>query len=613
MKDKDNNLRGACGSCNCPEYCYQATSSTCEDCKCAATKHPIVEQPLTRNGSYRSSGGSLLPSTSVSSASVKITPSASNIRSRVNSAMLKSVPSAASDINMTGKGKPSSTLSQYQADLGEQWSWSLMMSTPSLKFLTVQFTIWSVVTVVLMLYTLFAHEKQAYNRGWADIWYGYGAFGFAIGISFAYMGFQSARNPEKKALSLCLLGVNTISFCSYLLIMLRLTPTLEGVLSNPVEPARYLEWIATCPVLILLISEVTQFPHDPFKVIFMDYSLVLAGFVGAVIPMQPYGNLFELISCAAFSYVVYSLWIAFTGAINGETQSNVEKSGLRWIRASTVLTWSMFPVTWFAFSSGVISFTVAEAAFSMIDIGAKVFLTLVLVNSTVEQAQNMKVDVITAIAEELESQVNNCDAILQKMMPEGILEQLKNGQATEAKEYDCVTVFFSDITNFTVISSRTSTKDMMATLNKLWQEYDAIAKRWGVYKVETIGDAYLGVTGAPEESPDHAERAANFAIDIIDMIKSFKTSTGESINIRVGLNSGPVTAGVLGDLNPHWCLVGDTVNTASRMESTSKAGHIHISESTHNLIKGRFTMQPLDIMEVKGKGKMQTYWLLGRK
>nr|6AOA_A Chain A, Bacterio-rhodopsin/guanylyl cyclase 1 fusion protein [Blastocladiella emersonii] len=184
---------------------------------------------------------------------------------------------------------------------------------------------------------------------------------------------------------------------------------------------------------------------------------------------------------------------------------------------------------------------------------------------------------------------------------------------TEAKEYESVTVFFSDITNFTVISSRTSTKDMMATLNKLWLEYDAIAKRWGVYKVKTIGDAYLGVTGAPDVVPDHAERACNFAVDIIEMIKSFKTITGESINIRIGLNSGPVTAGVLGDLNPHWDLVGDTVNTASRMESTSKAGHIHISESTYHFIKSKFVTQPLDVMEVKGKGKMQTYWVLGRK
>ena len=93
-----------------------------------------------------------------------------------------------------------------------------------------------------------------------------------------------------------------------------------------------------------------------------------------------------------------------------------------------------------------------------------------------------------------------------------IIDQLKSGRATGAEEFQSVTVFFSDISNFPALSSKNSTKDMLASLNKLWQEYDTIAKRWGVYKVETIGDAFLGVSGAPSRVPDHAERAANVAI-----------------------------------------------------------------------------------------------------
>ncbi len=156
---------------------------------------------------------------------------------------------------------------------------------------------------------------------------------------------------------------------------------------------------------------------------------------------------------------------------------------------------------------------------------------------------------------------------------------------------------------------------MLKTLNNLWVEYDAIAKKWGMYKVETIGDAYLGVCGCPEIRPDHAERAVEFAIDIIAMIRNFKTAMGSSIAIRIGLNSGPITAGVLGEMNPHWCVVGDTVNTASRMESTSKPMHIHISESTKDLIdrSGKFIIDGPDVLNIKGKGTMATYWIQGRK
>lgn len=93
---------------------------------------------------------------------------------------------------------------------------------------------------------------------------------------------------------------------------------------------------------------------------------------------------------------------------------------------------------------------------------------------------------------------------------------------------------------------------MLSTLNSVWQEYDKLSKKWGVYKVETIGDAYLGIVGCPERHQDHAVRAVDFALDIITMIKAFKTEQGDSLLPRIGINSGKVTAGVLGDMNPHW-------------------------------------------------------------
>ncbi|KAI8916300.1 nucleotide cyclase [Gorgonomyces haynaldii] len=302
-------------------------------------------------------------------------------------------------------------------------------------------------------------------------------------------------------------------------------------------------------------------------------------------------------------------------AIQGKTGANLDKASLITAKWATLLAWNCFTFVWFGVRYRVISFATGEMLFGFSDIIAKVLLTLVLVNATVESSQNEKLNAMVDIAKEMESELSNSDALLQRMMPPEVIEQLKTGQAPGAEEYDSVTVFFSDITNFTVLSSQSSTKDMIGTLNKLWLEYDAIAKKWGVYKVETIGDAYLGVVGCPTRTPDHAAAAVNFALDIVEMVRGFKTEMGSSIQIRVGLNSGPITAGVLGDLNPHWCIVGDTVNTASRMESTSKPMHIHISESTYKLATkfGKFKITGPDVLQVKGKGTMATYWVDGRE
>ncbi|KNE66908.1 hypothetical protein AMAG_19549 [Allomyces macrogynus ATCC 38327] len=731
MRDKDNQMRGACTGCKtCAEYLPDANGTPqCDDCRCAVTKHPVVDASVSsRRMSRKGSGSGLLPSAS---------PVKSSSRS-------KSTSSVDSGKSASGSPTTPNSLAAFQAghtSLEAAWSWSMLWTVPALKYLTVHGLLWVAATAALSWYTVTVHERQAYNRGWADVWYGYGAFGLAIGVAFSGMGFLGAKSTEKKAMALALFGVNVMTLATYVLVLLRLSPTIEGSQSNAVEPARYLEWLATGPVLIQVIADITQSPNNPTAVIAMNYldrlareklelKVRLAKLASQPIPddadaeapetaadeaapvpehlaelteelyqlrderdalseanaelatkladalttvddfaartakserkvaefrhlqdsykyqAQHITELSELVekqrvwlnqltdgeelpavarpnrsADAAMRESNSSLISELERAWSQQQQAEPPKGffglldSLRafWLRVSTLVSWTLVPVSALAFHAELVSFTAAEAALAVLDIGAKVFLTLVLVNSTVEHAQNQKVDAITAIAEELETQVNNCDAILEKMMPASVLEQIKNGEATEAQEYESVTVFFSDITNFTVISSRTSTKDMMKTLNMLWLEYDAIAKKWGIYKVETIGDAYLGVAGAPDRVPDHAERAVNFALDIIDMIKSFKSATGESINIRIGLHSGPVTAGVLGDLNPHWCLVGDTVNTASRMESTSKAGHIHISEDTYKKIKDRFVTQPLDVMEVKGKGKMQTYWVLARK
>jgi len=471
------------------------------------------------------------------------------------------------------------------------------------------FLLWSVMSISGAVTTRPEFDKS-YDK--AETYYGYAAMTFAMGIAFSYMGFSGASNYEKKTLSATLLAVNVFAFLCYMSIWFKFTPTLvDPYLKTPVYPIRYLEWITCCPTLIIMIAQITQTKKNLYTAIAADYMVVITGFLGAALP-APWSVLFNFLSFAAFYVVMDNMWKYYTNAIERPKQGAADAQSLQVLRVTSLIAWNAFPAVWLLQNLQIVSHPTAEALYVCADILAKVFFTLVLVNSSVEQAQNVKVQNMARLTNTLEGKIQEADKLLNNLLPESVVQQMKKGKKAEAEEYECVTVFFSDITNFTVLSSRTATKDMMATLNKLWVEYDAIAKRHKVHKVETIGDAYLGVTGCPDRCSNHAEQAAGFALDIIDMIKTFKTVTGESIQIRIGLHSGPVTAGVLGDLVPHWCLVGDTVNTASRMESTSSPMKIHISDSTYKLIAHKFKTDPLPLMDVKGKGKMQTYWLTGR-
>lgn len=440
---------------------------------------------------------------------------------------------------------------------------------------------------------------QSFDREFADYVYLYAIAAFTVGLGFACLGFATSKSAEKRGLALVLLLVDFCATSTYLLHFFRLSPAINDKNGYPVDVGRYLEWLTCCPSLIALIGNITRSKDIIDRTVFNDYLLVITGFFASIL-REPFSEIALIFSCGAHCIVVIGLYDMFTNAIEGRTDCKLDKSALKLARFATILAWNAFPLVYAGVRFQFISFAQGEAGYVCADVIAKVFLTLILINASVEDSQNQKVGVLTDIAKDMEAEMGNTEKLLERMMPAEVIQQIKNGEATSAQEYDNVTVFFSDIANFTVLSGKTSTKDMLNTLNNLWIEYDAIAKKWGIYKVETIGDAYLAVAGCPERVPDHAARAANFSLDIIDMITNFKTAMGDPIQIRVGLNSGPITAGILGEMNPHWCIVGDTVNTASRMESSSKAMCIHISESTYNQIKNKnFILSDPDVMNIK--------------
>uniref|UniRef100_A0A7N8XES3 Guanylate cyclase n=1 Tax=Mastacembelus armatus TaxID=205130 RepID=A0A7N8XES3_9TELE len=208
------------------------------------------------------------------------------------------------------------------------------------------------------------------------------------------------------------------------------------------------------------------------------------------------------------------------------------------------------------------------------------------------------------------------EALLYQILPHSVAEQLKRGETVQAEAFDSVTIYFSDIVGFTALSAESTPLQVVTLLNDLYTCFDAIIDNFDVYKVETIGDAYMVVSGLPVRNGKlHGREVARMSLALLDAVKTFRIRhhPNQQLRLRIGIHSGPVCAGVVGLKMPRYCLFGDTVNTASRMESNGEALKIHVSEATRQVLQdfSCFLLQLRGEIEVKGKGRMKTYWLLG--
>ncbi|KJH47404.1 adenylate/guanylate cyclase catalytic domain protein [Dictyocaulus viviparus] len=220
---------------------------------------------------------------------------------------------------------------------------------------------------------------------------------------------------------------------------------------------------------------------------------------------------------------------------------------------------------------------------------------------------------------ELKEEKKKSDILLYRMLPRQVAERLKMGQNVEPESYESVTVFFSDVVGFTTIASKGTPLQVVTLLNDLYTFFDNTIADHDVYKVETIGDGYLCVSGLPNRNGlEHIKEICDLSLELITGLRNFHVPyiPSENVNIRVGIHSGPVVAGVVGLTMPRYGLFGDTVNTASRMESNGKPASIQMSTEAHQLLcshhAGYLTECRGEII-IKGKGVMQTYWLLGRQ
>lgn len=218
-----------------------------------------------------------------------------------------------------------------------------------------------------------------------------------------------------------------------------------------------------------------------------------------------------------------------------------------------------------------------------------------------------------AAEEILRAEQENSERLLLNILPKTIADRLKTGQINIADGFAEVTILFADIVGFTEISSRTSPQELVKLLNKIFSAFDNLSEQYGLEKIKTIGDNYMVAGGLPVSCANHAESIAEMALEMQQQIMKFSDESGQPLQIRIGINTGPVVAGVIGTKKFIYDLWGDAVNTASRMESQGVPGKIQVSDSTYQLLCHKYLLEIRGTVNVKGKGDMTTYYLIGRK
>ena len=213
----------------------------------------------------------------------------------------------------------------------------------------------------------------------------------------------------------------------------------------------------------------------------------------------------------------------------------------------------------------------------------------------------------------LRAEQEKAESLLVNVLPSSIAERLKGATASIADHFESASILFADVVDFTPLARRLAPAEVVHLLDQLFSRFDRLVERHGLEKIKTIGDCYMAASGVPDPSPDHARRTALLALDMRDAIATSAIADRSGLALRIGINSGPVVAGVIGTKRFLYDLWGDAVNIASRMESAGTAGEIQITPATYDLLKDEFVCRRRGTIQVKGKGEMETWYLVGRR
>jgi guanylate cyclase len=213
----------------------------------------------------------------------------------------------------------------------------------------------------------------------------------------------------------------------------------------------------------------------------------------------------------------------------------------------------------------------------------------------------------------LRNEQDRAESLLLNILPRSIADKLKADTSTIADQFAAASILFADIVDFTPLSERLQPAEVVGILDHLFTHFDGLAERYGVEKIKTIGDCYMVAAGVPTPRADHARVMALMALDMRDAMGSEDAVGHLGLELRIGINSGPVVAGVIGRKRFLYDLWGDAVNMASRMESHGTPGRIQVTHATYDLLRDEFELEPRGTVAIKGKGDVETWYLVGRR
>ena len=236
--------------------------------------------------------------------------------------------------------------------------------------------------------------------------------------------------------------------------------------------------------------------------------------------------------------------------------------------------------------------------------------------SILHQREKEKETALTDLGEKataLEKEKGRTEKLLLNVLPIAIADRLQRGEKVEAETFPEVTVLFADVVGFTKLAAELGPRSVTNLLNELFEIFDDLAEKYKLEKIKTIGDCYMAVAGVPDRSPTHAQQMADFSLEALSILKSQNQKLSRNLQIRIGMHSGTVAAGIIGRKKFAYDLWGDVVNVTNRLEGTAEPMKIHVSESVHARLEDSYIFEDRGEVELRNRGKLRTYYLIGKK